>query len=67
MHGVESDSIKTHALDGLSLPGLSLTVQLEPSSVLPEKIPVADKSDAASPSPKTSVGIPGEASKVLNI
>lgn len=65
--GQEVRLSQKHALDSLSLPGLSPTVQPEPSSVLPEQIPVADKSDAASPSPETSVGIPGEASKVLTI
>lgn len=50
----------------LNLPELSLIVQPEPSFVLPEKIPVADKSSAASPSPVISDEIPEEPIKVLN-
>lgn len=53
-------------LNGLNLPELSLIVQPKPSSVPPEKIPVADKLGVASPSPVISDEIPEEAIKVLN-
>lgn len=66
VHGSQSNSAKTRLLDSLILPEWSPTVQLKPSSVLPEKIPVADKSNAASPSPETSVGTPEETVPVLS-